>query len=392
MSKIPENASARKPLVIQFAVSGGGVKRHVLELAAGFDRNRFDMEGVFPDAALSSVVAGDRESRYQAAFARLGLTAHTLEVPRWHSLRGDLRSLVALARLLRRLKPDILHCHSSKAGLIGRLAALFGGRPAVCYTPHAMYYAGQRGLKRAIYLWAERLLAPLAGAIIAVSDSEYRELRRDLRADGRLVRINNGIGSFAKSHDTAAVRREYGLPATEPVMLTPSRCEPQKDVRTLVLAMAEVVKASPGATLAVAGEGSLRPGLERLSADLGLAERVRFLGWIENIEPLLAASDVVILSSRYEGLPYAILEASAMGKPTIGSDVTGTRDCIENGKTGFLLPPGDVEGFAREMAFLCLHPRKREVMGRAGQAMVAEKFGVARMIRELGDLYARLVS
>ncbi|MCC8190087.1 MAG: glycosyltransferase, partial [Planctomycetes bacterium] len=341
--------AADRPLtVVHFAVSGGGVKRHILDFAAGCDRSRVAVVGVAPEETLAAAVAGSADGRYRAAFERLGLPFLPLEVPRWHAPRADARAVLALARILRRLRPDVLHCHSSKAGLIGRLAAPLARVPAVVYTPHAMFYTSRRGAARALYRGAERLLLPLADAIIAVSASEGDQLNRDLRPGRRLVRINNGIAPYGGRHDPAAVRRGLGLPAAAPVILTPARCEPQKDIRTLILALREV----PAAVLLVAGDGHLRPDLERLAAGHGLTDRVRFLGWVDDLEPVMAASDIVALSSWYEGLPYAILEAAAMGKPTVGRDVMVTRDGIVDGSPVVLVPPGDAAAKAGRLALL----------------------------------------
>lgn len=392
MSANDESPPGRKLTVVHFAVSAGGVKRHILEIAAGHDRERFTMVGVFPDAAMEASVVKDAEARYLASFARLGLLAYPLEIPRWLSPRADFKSIFALAKLLRKLKPDILHCHSSKAGYLGRAAAVLARTPAVCYTPHNMYYAMLSGVKRQAFLWAERALAPFADAIIAVSESERRELCRDLWAKKRILRINNGVRPYSGNHDVAAVRRQYGLPSDARVLLTPTRCEPQKDVRTLVLAMERVAGEVPGAVLLVAGDGEQRPELEALADRLGLRGSVRFLGWVDGIEPLMAASDAVILSSMREGLPYAVIEASAMGKPTIGSDVPGTRDCVRDGETGFLVARGDAVAFAEKMIYLCRHPDAREALGAGGIRMVDAEFSVDGMIRRLEALYARLAA
>lgn len=413
------SSGASKTVVVHFAVSGGGVKKHIVEFAEGFDRDKFILIGVFPDEAMSKSVCKDPESRYRTAFTRLGLACHTFEIPRGPALWTDVKAVFALARLLRRLKADVLHCHSSKAGYIGRPAAFLAGIRAVCYTPHIMYYLLHQGLKRRISFLAEKVLTPLSKALIAVSTSEYEILRHDLKPGKRLIQINNGVKPFAGPqagqrpdedavvgqslrpdkglagpsagrYDTVRIRNDYGLPQNVPIILSPTRCEPQKDVRTLVMAMEKVLKMVPEAVLVVAGEGSLRPGLEQLAAWLGLDERVRFLGWVDRLEELMFASDIVALSSVWEGLPYAVLEASAMGKPTVGSDVPGNRDCIRDGESGFLVTQGDVDGFAEKLTLLCLSPKMRSEMGRAGQRMVAEDFNCDIMIKQLEGLYLDL--
>lgn len=380
----------RKIKVMHFAVSAGGVKRHILDIAAGHDRSRFEMIGVFPDASLSSSVAGDMENRYRARFRALGLACHVLEVPRELSPGRDLASVISLVRLLRRHKPDVLHCHSSKAGLIGRVASLFYRSVSVCFTPHVMYYSLHRGLRRFVYLVAEKALAPFTNAVIAVSKSEYDEIARDFRLKERLRLINNGVLPVPSSPDTDRVRTELGLTPENIVLLSPTRCEPQKDVRTLLLAMSKVRQQEPGVKLLVAGEGPQRNELEALSRSLGLEDCVRFLGWVDDMQPLMEAADIVVLSSVREGMPYALLEAAAMGKPTIGSRVVGTQDCIGDNESGFLVPCGDADAFAEKIIELCRSPHLRASFGEGGKKLVAARFHRDIMIKELESLYLSL--
>lgn len=375
---------------MHFAVSAGGVKRHILDIAAGFDRSRFEMIGVFPDKALSSSVAGDMDNRYKSRFAALGLDCHILEVPRELSPFRDLATVFSLVRLLRRIKPDVLHCHSSKAGLIGRIAALFCRNVSVCFTPHVMYYSLHKGLRRLVFLAAEKVLAPLTDAIIAVSKSEYDEIARDFHLKERLRLINNGVLPVSSLPDTDRVRGELGLSPDNILLLSPTRCEPQKDVRTLLMAMRSVRQQEPCAILLVAGEGPQRNELEALSRSLELEDCVRFTGWVDDMQPLMAAADIVVLSSVREGMPYALLEAAAMGKPTIGSRVVGTQDCIEDNESGCLVPCGDAAAFAEKIVALCRSPQLRARYGDGGKKLIADRFHRDSMIRELEALYLRL--
>ncbi len=380
----------KKRLIMQFTASVGGVRRHVMDIAKGYDSEHFDIVGVFPDRSIAASLVGGEQRRYRAQFHALGLPFHVLEMPRHIAPLRDLISLFALFRLIRRLKPDVIHCHSTKAGLIGRIAAFLAGRVPVCYTPHIMYYALHTGWKRLLYYMVEKCLTPLTCALVAVSESECRELAKDFSFGSRLFLVNNGVLPCEGQSDTAAVRAGLGIVPDDILLLSPTRCEPQKDVRTLVRAMRIVCDAVPRACLLVAGDGDERFECEALARELGLEKRIHFLGWVDDLNPLLEAADMVVLSSRREGMPYALLEAAAYGKALVGTRVVGIQDCIVDGENGFLTPCGDAVAFAEKVILLCQDPDLRRCLGEGGKKLVREKFHRDNMVRQLEAVYARL--
>lgn len=372
----------------------GGVKRHVLDLAAGLDRDRYEVVGIFPDKTADPQL-DEGGGAYQRAFNALGLPFLTLELPRRPTPDMVARAIARLIPLLRELKPDVLHCHSTMGGAVGRIARLFAPAMRVVYTPHLMFYQCFKGIKRRACLMAEKALLPLCDSMIAVSASECAALRRDMGTE-RIRQINNGVALPPLPDDGArhAILRELGLSGSFGeglrLILCPSRFEPQKDVQALLRGVAGLNGTGPEVRVLLAGTGEERELLERLAAGPRLAGKVMFLGWREDMDRLMAAADIVVLPSRVEGCPYVALEAAAHARPLIGSDVQGVRDCIRHGETGFLVPSGDDEAMTRSLATLLDRPALRRRFGMAGRDMVARDFSLPGMLRSTSDVYETL--
>ncbi|MEW6263003.1 MAG: glycosyltransferase family 4 protein [Thermodesulfobacteriota bacterium] len=380
--------------VIQFTVSAGGVKKHLVDLVSNLDRSRFEVVGLFPHKLLWDKVFSLESEKYKDIFQQLGLPYHLLETPRGLNPPRDLISLLKLIRIIRREKPDVLHTHSSKAGAIGRLAGWLCRVPLILYTPHCMYYQLAAGWKRRLFFWIEKALAGLGHYLIAVSPSEYEELARDFGKQ-RVILIPNGLdldSIHVPPGAKAALWASLKLKETDKIVLSVTRLSPQKDVLTLLKAAEVLKKDLPEAVFLIAGDGELAEELKAYAQQAGLETTVRFLGWREDVYALLDLCQVKVLTSLAEGLPYAVLEASALAKPVIGAGSTGLRDCIVPGRTGFLFPPGDYLTLARYIKNILLDPDLAVSLGRNGRGFVEEKFSLKAMIRKTEELYAQIAS
>ena len=243
--------------------------------------------------------------------------------------------------------------------------------------------AGGSGLAKAVRRLAERATIARTDAFAASAGPIAAELRALGAPAGRITVIPNAI-------DTAAVRAAgerplpEGFPASGPVVGCVARLETVKGVEYLIRAMAHV----PGATLALAGIGSLDAPLRSLAASLGVADRVRFLGWVRDSVPVLRASTVVALPSLAEGLPLVALEAMALGRPVVATAVGGTPDAIEDGVTGRLVPPADPRSLAAALRELLDDPARAAALAEAGRRRVDERFDLAKM----GPAYVELIA
>jgi glycosyltransferase involved in cell wall biosynthesis len=292
----------------------------------------------------------------------------------------DLLALAELVRLFRRVRPDVLHASSSKAGVLGRLAAQLSGVPVRIFTVHGWAFAAASGGSSTFYRWADRLMRPLTTVTVCVSDNERAAGIAARTCDpARTVVIRNAVDVTG-----APQARHDGAP---PTLITVGRLKAPKDPVTLLRALAALPTEEFAAL--IVGDGPDRPAVEELSARLGLGGRVRLEGERRDVADLLAASDVFVLSSRSEGLPVSVLEAMAAGLPVVASDVGGVSELVIDGETGILVRPGDPDRLAEALEGLLSDPDRRRRLGEAGRARAERLFDLEQFRQAHLELYRR---
>jgi len=361
----------------------GGTRRHVLDLLSGLDRSRFEP---------ALVASSERDPAFRDKMRELaagGVEVH--EVPMRRRI-SPLRDLVCLGRLediLSRGRFDVIHAHSSKGGYLARWAARrrrFRGR--IFYTPHGPAFINRElPLPAAFYAWAERRAARWGGKLIALTQAEKRALLdAKVAGPGDVVVIPNGIdaGPFASLPDGRSSRRELGLPAGGIVVGAAGRFVPQKGMDVLVRAAGVLARE---VTVALAGAGPWERRLRREAAPLG--ERVAFLGELDGMMGFYAAIDIFVLPSRWEAMPYALLEAAAAGRACIASRLPGLEEILPEGEGGggLFFPEGDHEELARTIGRLAKDDALRLGIAEAGKKRVAREFPLDRMIQRISRLY-----
>lgn len=313
--------------------------------------------------------------------------AHTAGVPfvelehmrRAISPWQDALALVELVRLCRRIRPDIVHAHSSKAGALGRLAAALAQVPVRVFTVHGWSFAAYGGLPGRMYLWVERRLRRLTTAVVCVAEAA-RDVGLDAKActAERTLVIHNAVdaGAFAASEQLGGI----------PQVVSVGRFAFPKDFATLVEALA-ATRADYRA--AFVGEGPLLPEIAAAIRQRGLTERIDALGNRDDVPDVLASADVFVLSSRSEGFPVSILEAMAAGLPVVATDVGGVAESVIEGETGLLVPPGDPRALAAALDRLLTDRALRLRLGAAGRERVRRHFDLAGFRRAHVELYLR---
>lgn len=298
-----------------------------------------------------------------------------------HPLR-DARDLGRVVRIVRRFAPDVVHAHSSKAGVLGRVAGRLCGVPVVL-SPHNFAHSIHEGpawLRRA-FLAVERALAPLTSHLHVTYEEEREDaLRLGLARPGRVSVVPNGIDAGP----LLALPPPTGEP---PTVGTYARLWPQKRVDLLLRAAASVMESGADLRVAVVGEGPLRGELEALADTLGIAERTRFVDDPGGPARALALLDVFVLSSVQEAFPLTPMEAMAAGRPVVASRVGAVPEVVEDGVTGLLVDPGDEPGLAAALGRLVADPERREALGTAGRRVAGERFDVAAMAEALDEIY-----
>lgn len=307
----------------------------------------------------------------------------------------DLRSLVALTRIVRRGRFDVVHTHTSKAGAVGRLAAFLGGRPPVVHQPHGHLFYGYHGrIGTGLVILAERLLAPLASRQIALSWRGAEEhLCRGVGRPGDFTVVRSGIDlrPYRRARDRrGACRRKWNVSPGDFVVGSLCRLEPVKGAEELLEAFILATASVRRLRLIIGGDGPLRDRLADRAREAGVADRVTIEGSWLRAEDLLPALDLFVLASRNEGMGRALVEAMAAGVPVVGTAVGGIPEVLEEGGAGILVPPGDPEGLAAAISRLAADERLSAHFGRRARAR-SVAFGAGRMNHALLNLYRRVI-
>lgn len=288
----------------------------------------------------------------------------------------DLRCLLRLARALRTERFDALHTHCSKAGLVGRLAAILAHAPArVFHHVHGWSFNGaQPKAVRDARALLERLASRPGFVLLACSAATQAAGReRGIGRPGDLRVLHYGIDRRPnrKRRDRTALRRRLGLARGDLLFLQIGNLKPQKDPITFARAAVDAGRSLARARFWIAGDGPLRSAAVRVAEDGGLGERFRVLGWRRDMPELMAAADVIVLTSRFEGLPLAVLRAMAASRPVVATAVDGTPEAVEDGRSGILVPAGDAAAVARALVRLGRCPSLRRRMGARGREISA---------------------
>jgi glycosyltransferase involved in cell wall biosynthesis len=315
------------------------------------------------------------------------LGAELWPVPRMPDGREGARRVLKFARALRARRPAVFHAHltwplACKFGLVGAILARV---PAIVATVH-LYLEFPIDLS---ILAQQRLIVAAVGRYLAVSQHTAQRLTRKLRwPAGRVQVVHNGMICSPPVDRTSALALKRQLAGNRPIVLTVARLDEQKGHHYLLEAATQI----PEAQFVLAGDGPLRSTLEAQARSLGLEERVTFLGHRTDIADLLAACDVFVLPSLYEGLPLSILEAMAARKPVIATNIGGTVEAVIDGETGELVPPADPIALAAAIRSVVSDHALAQRLGAAGRRRVEQEFSAASMIKQVTAVYAELLA
>jgi glycosyltransferase involved in cell wall biosynthesis len=353
----------------------GGVGRHVRDLANGLSER--DHEVILcgpriPDG-VGHIYAGRR-----------------LDLERAVAPRADVAGTLAFARALRELRPDIVHAHSSKAGVIARLARIASPSTPIVYTPHGYAFAGffSTQTERAAYRAIEYALSRIASRVLCVCEAEAR-LARSIGPGGRVRMVHNGIDPPLDGPVDSHVAELRG---EGPVMGALTLLRPGKGLETLIDAMPHVLALHPRTQLAIVGEGPDSDLLRARARERSVVQAVHFLG--PSAEPIgaLRGMDVFVHPSWAESFPYVILEAMSLGRPIVASGVGGIPEALTDGQSGLLVPPRDAAALAAALARMLDNPTQAAQMGAAARSAVSERFTRSEMTDRVVGVYGEVAS
>ncbi len=309
---------------------------------------------------------------------------------------NDCRALRELTRMLRELRPDIVHTHSSKAGILGRVAARRAGVPIIVHTIHGPSFGGFQGrMPNLLFTAAERFAARYTTHFIPVADAMTRQyLRAGIGRPEQFTRVFSGfpLEPFLAADNDPALRTRLGLDADDFVVGKIARLFELKGHDDLIDAAPELVRRQPGIRFLLVGGGPWEERLRERVRRLGLGGRFVFTGLVSpgEIPKLIGVMDALVHLSYREGLARALPQALAAGRPVVAYDCDGAAEICIPGETGFLVPPGDRAALIESLLHLADDPPLRGRLGRRGRQLVQERFSVEKMVDDLHALYQRL--
>lgn len=360
-------------------MDSGGAQQHVLDLLA-----------IDPATVEVQVASGTHrgEAGSMASTFDDATTVHRLRHLRRELSIHDLAAIHELRSLIRRVRPDIVHTHSSKAGVVGRLASL--GLPVTTvHNVHGWSFSPLSGVRRRAVILLERLLARSTDVLVTVSHADATAAQRSgIRPRGRIELIRSGIdlGAFC------SVSRERGERSDSPALLigTVGRLAPQKDPLAALEVFRAVRNVVPGAQFHWIGDGPLRGAVERLAAAAGFESSFQVLGQVDDVASELVSLDVFLSCSRWEGLPRGVIEAMACGVPVVATAVNGVPDVVGDGVTGRLVPAGDLDGLVTAVLDVTRAPEAARRMAVEASSRLDE-FSIDETRRHTAALYQSLM-
>jgi glycosyltransferase involved in cell wall biosynthesis len=298
--------------------------------------------------------------------------------------------------IVQRLKGErfsLIHTHDYKANILGGMAAKLAGVKSVA----TMHLHTETTYRLRLYRIIDLLALRFFPKVIAVSES----LRQYLVAAGlspqKVVTIHNAVDlevftSDVSLHNNTALRNRLGIGSDQHIVSIIGRLTSQKGHRYFLESAKRTLQVFPETRFLIVGDGPLREDLEGLSLSLGIAQAVRFLGYRQDIATFMSMSDVIAMPSLREGLPYVLLEALALARPVVGTQVGGIPEVVRHGETGLLVPPEDSEGLAEAIIQLLRNPEEAAGLGERGRELVSREFNVEAMVRKIAAVYAEVLS
>lgn len=358
----------------------GGGQIAVLSIAKGLDRERFEVSVCTrEDGALVDEIKKSNIKHFPATLrtAKAGKT------------------ISEISSILKDEKIDILHTHGGVAGLFGRWAAHRCKTPVIVHTLHGIHYLHYRNpLLKVLGVLLEKHLSRFTDALIFVSAGDRKkgqELR--LAPSEKMVVVKNGVdfSEYEKIKVNNKVNRakELNLESVKPIIGSVARLHRQKGLIYLIKAAKKIAHVFPEMQILIVGDGPIRKKLERKARRLGLERRILFLGERKDIPTLLSLMDVFVLPSLWEGLPFALIEAAALGKPVVTTDVDGIRELIRDGETGVLVPPKNAERLAQAIVSILQDRKFASWLGENLKQEICPRYTLSRMVEETQNLYSR---
>jgi glycosyltransferase involved in cell wall biosynthesis len=358
----------------------GGAQKVALYTAEHLDKNNFT----------SFIIAGkggilDEETAQKFKLFQVGAFIREIRPLK------DLQALFAIYKILKKEKPDIVHTHSSKAGILGRIAAKFAGVKTVIHTIHGYgFNETQKWYSKYPLVFVEKFCALFSDKLIAVAKEDIKKgLRYKIAKEEKFALIRAGIDvAYYKNYKPQTdLKKSLDIASDAKIVTTIGPFKPQKNLSDFIKAAEIAAKSVPEAVFLIAGDGALRKRLEEQISLANLQNKVKLLGWRSDIAEILTSSDIFVMTSLWEGLPCAIIEAMCCAKPVIANAVDGVKEVISDGENGCQIKPHDYKNTAEKIIKLLANPALLKEMSVKAKDSVGKDFDIGYMVLQHEKLY-----
>lgn len=355
-------------LYVYYEPFPSGQSTHVISIIKKLDRSKFTPFLVFPN----------KFELFKEKYNFNGLEIIPLQM---NKMYWPLRSMKKFVTTIKKYEIKIVHVHSQEASFVTRILARLAGVKKIVYTPQTIDIRNKKVF--GLYKLFECLLSKITTIIVSVNEKDRERLIQWGIPANKIKTIYNGIDLY----HYAGHEKTPNFNDESPVILQIGRLSPQKDPIKFIEGAKLILETYPRAKFLMVGNGSLRNEVEVKISELELQDKVRVIGYQENVIEILKSADIITLTSAWEGTPYSILEAMACGKPVVVTDVNGCAEIVENGKTGFLTEYADVADWSQKVVFLLKNPDLAAEYGKAGRLKAEMNFSINKMMSSIEQVY-----
>jgi glycosyltransferase involved in cell wall biosynthesis len=360
--------------------AGGGALKHLVYLATNLQSDLFDITVIVSPRSNNAIIEIDK-------MAKLGI--HVIKMPmiREISLMRDMNILVKIYYHLRSNKYDIVHSHSSKAGVYFRIAAFLNNVRVILHTPHSFYFQSKKGIRKVFFKKIEKILTKITDQVIVSENEMQHFVTNEIGAADKLININNAI-NFKDYivHDKNEMVHLLGLSRNSIVIGAIGRLVEQKGYHTLVNVAHQIIKKFPDTIFIIGGDGEMKGHLNDAIKRLGMQKKIILLGHYEEVSKLYSAIDIFVSTSLWEGLPYALLEAMWYSKPIVATNLGYERIICDN---EYLVENEDTNLFLDRLSNLIQSERLRMEIGKKNRLLVEENFSFTKFVEQHQKLYLK---
>ncbi|PAD44025.1 glycosyltransferase [Niallia circulans] len=370
----------KKKLLLICEAMGGGVRKHIVDIINNLSSD-YDIHLVYSPNRADQTFKGFIEKN------NICKLYPVLSFSREINVKKEIITLYAIIKLIKSIKPDIVHCHSSKAGFHGRLAAKMLGVKRIYYTPHAyiMQSDALSKVKKSCYLFIEKLFARFfTSTTINVSKGENQyAINKKIVKDSPHTVIYNGQERNYKVDSSALSIGKVKCIGTI------ARVDDQKDPFTFLSIAEKIIRYDNSIKFIYVGDGPYLREIQDIIESKKLDSKIQFVGFKSNVEDYLETIDIFLSTALYEGLPYSIIEALSWGKPVIATDVIGNNELVFNNVNGLLFKPKDTDDAVEKIKLLMGNANQLKRYADESLRIYEEKFDIKNMVRELKELYSK---